>query len=81
MNDLKLGEHDLLSWVRPDTLGGALVYFVLFVILAIGLSRFLRAAVHAAMTRKGHLDRTTVSFLQQIGSAVITGGDAFFTPT
>jgi small conductance mechanosensitive channel len=28
-------------------------------------------AVHAAMTRQGHLDRTTVSFLQQFGSAVI----------
>jgi small-conductance mechanosensitive channel len=71
VNDLKFGEHDLLSWVRPDTLGGALVYLVLFVVLAIGLSRILRAAVHSAMTRKGHLDRTTISFLQQIGSAVI----------
>jgi small-conductance mechanosensitive channel len=71
VNDLKLGEHDLLSWVRPDTLGGALVYLVLFALLAIGFSRILRAAVHSAMTRKGHLDRTTISFLQQIGSAVI----------
>jgi small-conductance mechanosensitive channel len=69
--DLKQGEHDLLSFLRPDTLIGALAYFVLFVIIALLLSRALRAAVHAAMTRNGHLDRTTISFLQQMGSALI----------
>jgi small-conductance mechanosensitive channel len=71
MNDLKIGEHDLLTYLKPDTFIGAAVYFVLFVVLAWGLSRALRAAVHAAMVRKGHIDRTTISFLQQLGSALI----------
>jgi small-conductance mechanosensitive channel len=71
MNDVKIGEHDLLTWLRPDTLIGALVYLVLFVVAAMLLSRGLRAAVHAAMTRQGHIDRTSISFLQQIGSALI----------
>src|ERR1700723_3584488 len=35
------------------------------------LSRALRLAVHAAMTRKGHIDRTSISFLQQICTALI----------
>ena len=71
MTDIQVGEHDLLSYLRPDTLIGALAYFVVFVIAAMLLSRALRAAVHAAMTRKGNLDRTTISFLQQIGTALI----------
>lgn len=71
VNELSIGEHDLLSYLKPDTLWGALAYFVLFVIAALLISRALRIAVHAAMTRQGHIDRTTVSFLQQLGSAVI----------
>jgi small-conductance mechanosensitive channel len=72
MHDLKLGEHDLLSTLRPDTLIGALVYLVLFVIVAMLLSRGLRTAVHAAMTRhSAHIDLTTISFVQQFASAVI----------
>ena len=71
MGDLKVGEHDLLSWVQPDTLLGAIVYLVIFAAVATLLSRGLRGAVHAAMTRQGHIDRTTVSFLQQITSATI----------
>jgi small-conductance mechanosensitive channel len=71
MNDLKLGERDLLSYVKPDTLLGALIYLALFVVLALLLSRALRTAVHAAMTRKGNIDRTTISFLQQMGTAMI----------
>jgi small-conductance mechanosensitive channel len=71
MNDLKVGEHDVLSYVKPDTLWGALAYLVIFVVAALVLSRILRAAVHTAMTNKGHIDRTTVSFLQQLGTAVI----------
>jgi small conductance mechanosensitive channel len=31
----------------------------------------LRAAVHASMTRNGHIDRTTVSFVQQFGTVLI----------
>ena len=71
MNDLQTGEHDLLKYLKPDTLIGALAYLVIFILVAQLLSRTLRAAVHAAMTRKGHLDRTTISFLQQMGSAMI----------
>jgi small conductance mechanosensitive channel len=71
MNDIKVGEHDLLSYVKPDTLWGAIAYLVMFVVAAIILSRILRATVHTAMTNKGHIDRTTISFLQQLGTAVI----------
>jgi small conductance mechanosensitive channel len=71
MSDLTLGEHDVLSTLRPDSLIGALVYLVVFVIVAMLLSRGLRAAVHAAMTRHAHIDRTTVSFVQQLASAFI----------
>src|SRR5580704_13358040 len=71
MGDLKVGEHDLLSWVQPDTLLGAIVYLVVFAAVATLLSRGVRRGVHAAMTRQGHIDRTTISFLQQITTAMI----------
>src|ERR1700688_2773494 len=71
MNGLKTDEQDVLSYVKPDTLLGALAYLVIFVALAMLSSRALRAAVHAAMTRNGHLDRTSISFLQQICTALI----------
>jgi small conductance mechanosensitive channel len=68
---IKADEQDVLSFVRPDTLWGALAYLVIFVAVAMVLSRILRAAVHAMMTRNGHIDRTSISFLQQICSALI----------
>lgn len=71
MNELKAGEHDVLSFIRPDTLIGALAYLAIFIVAALVLSRTLRAAVHASMTRSGHIDRTTISFLQQITTALI----------
>jgi small conductance mechanosensitive channel len=71
MNDLKVGEHDVLSFLKPDTLLGALVYLLVFVLAAMILSRTLRTVVHAAMTRSGHIDRTTITFLQQFGTALI----------
>jgi small-conductance mechanosensitive channel len=71
MNDIQVGEHDLLKYLRPDTLWGALGYLLLFMIVAWALARALRAAVNASMVRKGHLDRTTISFLQQLGTALI----------
>jgi small-conductance mechanosensitive channel len=71
MHDLTVGEHDLLARVQPDTLLGAIVYLVIFAAIATLLSRGLRRAVHAAMTRQGHIDRSTVSFLQQITTAMI----------
>lgn len=71
MHDLQAGERDLLSLLKPDTLFGALIYLVLFLIVALVCSRILRTVVHAALTRKGHIDRTTVSFMQQFGTALI----------
>ncbi|MDB6091120.1 MAG: mechanosensitive ion channel protein [Gammaproteobacteria bacterium] len=71
MHDLKLGEHDVLSFLKPDTLLGALVYLIVFLAAAMLISRGLRVTVHAALTRQGHIDRTTISFLQQFGSALI----------
>ena len=71
IRDLKLGQHDMLSVLKPDTLIGALLYLVLFVLLAMLFARILRVAVHAAMARQGHVDRTTMSFIQQFGSAFI----------
>lgn len=71
MNGLKIGENDVLAILKPDSLFGALIYLSVFVVIAWLLSRVLRAAVHAAMTRKGHADLTTISFLQQLGSALI----------
>ncbi|MEJ0035768.1 MAG: mechanosensitive ion channel family protein [Gammaproteobacteria bacterium] len=70
MHDLKIGETDILAILRPDSFFGALIYLAFFVIVALLISRALRAAVHAAMTRKGHADLTTISFLQQLGSAL-----------
>ena len=71
MNELTVGERDVLSFLKPDTLLGALVYLVVFLFLAMLFSRTLRSIVHAAMTRQGHIDRTTVNFMQQFGSALI----------
>jgi small-conductance mechanosensitive channel len=71
MGDLDIGERDVLRFLKPDTLLGALAYLVLFVLFAMLASRALRTAVHASMTRGGHIDRTTISFLQQFGSALI----------
>jgi small conductance mechanosensitive channel len=71
MNGVKAEEQDLLSYISPGTLLGALAYLAIFLAVALLLSRALRAAVHAAMTRKGHIDRTSISFLQQICTALI----------
>jgi small conductance mechanosensitive channel len=71
MDELQVSEHDILRYVKPDTAWGAIAYLVIFVIAAMLLSRILRAAVHTAMTEKGHIDRTTISFLQQLGTAFI----------
>ena len=62
---------DVLTHLNPGTLLGALVYLGVAVLLAAALSRALRATVHVAMTRHGHLDVTTISFMQQFGSALI----------
>jgi small-conductance mechanosensitive channel len=71
VSDLKLGERDLFRYLSPESFVGAVAYLLIFVLAALLLSRALRAAVHAAMLRKGAIDRTTVSFLQQIATAMI----------
>jgi small conductance mechanosensitive channel len=71
MRDLRLGEQDLLRLLSPDSLIGAALYLAMFVLLALLVSRGLRLAVRSAMARQGHVDRTTVSFLQQVGTAAI----------
>jgi len=71
MHDLKIGEHDMLSFLSPDDPIGALVYLALFVMVAFVLSSAVKAAVRTAVARHAHIDRTTASFLQQILSALI----------
>jgi small conductance mechanosensitive channel len=71
MHEIQRGEQDLFSYLRPDSFVGAVVYLLIFVLLAMVLSRVLRAALHTRLTGKGHVDRTTISFLQQIGTAAI----------
>jgi small conductance mechanosensitive channel len=71
MHDLRIGEQDILSLLRPDSFVGAGLYLLVFIVLALLLSRGLRLAVHSAMIRQGHIDRTAISFLQQLGTAAI----------
>ena len=71
MRDLTIGWDDLLRRLHPDSLVGAVVYLVITVLIAQLLSRALRIAVAEACKRESHLDRTTVSFLQQFGIVVI----------
>lgn len=70
MDEVKVGEHTIMSFLRPDSLLGALAYLALFVLIALLASRLLRAAVHASMARKGH-DRTAINFLQQFGTMLV----------
>ncbi len=71
MKDLWIGWRDVLTRLHPDTLVGALVYLVLFVVVALVLSRVLKITVRGALVRRAHLDRTTMFFLQQVGIAAI----------
>jgi len=71
MRDLTIGWEEILRRLHPDTLLGAVIYLLLFVVGAQLLARALRIAVAEACKRESHLDRTTVSFLQQLGIVVI----------
>ncbi|HEY1874085.1 MAG TPA: mechanosensitive ion channel family protein [Steroidobacteraceae bacterium] len=71
MRDLTIGWDDIMRHLHPDTLIGALLYLVIFVLIAQLLSRALRVAVGGALLRHTHLDRTTVIFLQQFGIVAI----------
>jgi small conductance mechanosensitive channel len=71
MHDFMNWQHQMFSILAPGEPLGACIYFVLFVALALILSRGLRAAVHAALSKERHIDRTAISFMQQIGTVVI----------
>ena len=71
MRELTIGWDEVLGRLHPDTLIGAAIYLLLFVLAAQLLSRALRIALAEACKRESHLDRTTVSFLQQFGIVVI----------
>lgn len=72
MHDFRIGEQDLLRLLSPESLLGASIYLVIFVLLALLLARVLRLTLRAATERHAaHVDRTTISFLQQIGTAAV----------
>lgn len=71
MHTLKLSESDLFSFLSPDSLFGALIYLVFFILSAAILSRSLSFMMHKAVSQSDHLDRTTINFLQQLVSALI----------
>jgi small conductance mechanosensitive channel len=71
MHDTKTWQQEFLSFIRPDDPIGAIIYLALFVAVALILSRGLRAAVHAALSKDAHVDRTAINFMQQIGSVLI----------
>ncbi|HTW37845.1 MAG TPA: mechanosensitive ion channel domain-containing protein [Steroidobacteraceae bacterium] len=64
---------DLGSWVRPNTLTGAVAYLVLFCGLAALVSRALRIAIQTAISHVPveHVDRTAANFLRQLGVLLI----------
>jgi small-conductance mechanosensitive channel len=71
MHETRGWQQEFLSFIRPDDLIGAFIYLVLFVAVALILSRGLRAAVHTALSKDAHIDRTAINFMQQIGSVLI----------
>jgi small-conductance mechanosensitive channel len=71
MRDLKIGWNDLLQRLHPGTPLGALIYLLFFVMVAMVLSRAVRLAMRGAMARQAHLDRTTMSFLEQMCVAAV----------
>ena len=64
-------QQEFGSLIRPDGPIGACIYCVVFVAIALILSHGLRAAVHAALSKDLHVDRTAINFLQQIGTVMI----------
>ena len=71
MQDLMLGGRPVVEFLRPDSLTGALIYLCIFLLVAMLAARGLRLVVRTALTKQSHIDRTTISFLQQIGTALI----------
>lgn len=71
MFEFDFGEQNFLSLLKPNSIVGAAIYLLLFVLAALLISRLLRTTLNAAVTRQNHLDRTTVNFLSQFGSALV----------
>lgn len=71
MQDLTIDGRPVLEFLRPDSLVGALIYLCIFLLVAMLAARGLRLAVRTALLKQSHIDRTTISFLQQIGTALI----------
>jgi small conductance mechanosensitive channel len=71
MRDLRIGEQDLQGLLSPASLIGALIYLLIFALAALLVSRGLRLALRSAIARQQHFDRTTASFLPQIGTFVV----------
>jgi hypothetical protein len=51
MNELNVGEHDLLKYLRPDTLIGAIAYLVIFTLAALLHFRAPRRQTSAKIAR------------------------------
>jgi small conductance mechanosensitive channel len=71
MHDLRIGEQDIVHAVSPDSFLGAILYLLVFIVVAVLLSRGLRLALHSALAAHGHIDRTATNFLARLGAAVI----------
>jgi small conductance mechanosensitive channel len=71
MRELRLGEIDMVSMFRPDTVEGAVLYLVLFGVAGLLFSRLLHLAARAALQRQGHPDHRAASFPLQLGTASI----------
>jgi small conductance mechanosensitive channel len=69
MHELRLGEIDVVSMFRPDTIEGAALYLVLFGAAGLLFSRLLHLAARAALQRQGHPDHRAASFPLQLGTA------------
>ena len=60
MNVLKTDEHDVLSYVQPGTLWGAIAYLVIFLALAMFLSKALREPVITSKLKNSKVRDFTV---------------------
>ena len=73
MSTLDAWGVSLTSLISPATLSGALIYLVIFVLLAVLLNRALRVFVRVSLEGDVHhkIDRTALGFLQQLGGIFI----------
>ena len=65
MNEIHVGEHDLLSYLSPGSLWGAIATCSSSCLVALVLTRLSRTVVQAALIKRGPMARTTMSFLMQ----------------